>query len=765
MNQDDMNYMVNGDFEKLNSSDDFKNERMYTQDLYYLKQAFLSDNRSNIKKFVANYFFYDPFKIPKRLEANLNHFYFDNEAPVSNPYEERYVKSNDYCFKGMIPYISILNDLKFFDENINIDQILGQCQQFILNSNCQLFNLNPFMDSSNKVNPFMDSFNNAKFFTNGIINKNATVSLYNNNVCVGNPINLSDFLVRYLKKEIFSIPKQQELSIDPMLFEFPKSYWDYLNQSIYQNERKFTMCASVFFPIPLKHDLDSNKKRVYLNSAVANLYCFKAIYNSILSEKFRYKVAEEYMKSDEVVYLEDNLRSTYRYADSQTIKDDIDDNSKIRWVAEEILNFSVNSIKGTLGTELLLTPFMLYKFVYFSKKKIYVNFNKYGIWEEFSRSSKDKSDLRLRLQTIVDVMFSINLSDLDYHGISSKSIISNLLDRILNCLDFYKDEETLEAFVQNSSLRYINFNDFIFNLETGVPYSKLSILQDFNVINVISLSGRYDLANEEFDINFSNLCQGLNFNKCIDVYSSEFDISNMDEYLKEHFSIDSKNLNKRFVNRCKSLYEVYYRKYCEKQQTDFSIIESVCQKQDIYQNENESSISNESIIDSFEAFLESDSFNYFISDETTDSDFLSNPMSYDIILNYIKNKRFIVTNQEVLGAYLTYCKNNNLEIANFLIYKEDGNLRANSDKSRAFQTKLKRFFKDKGYFYNKKSANEDPSALEDNIMKKIPIILEGSFYMKDTTTQKGYVGFSLKIDPMPVEEMDEYLYKNNDNKI
>ena len=106
-----MDDIMSGNFNKSQYSDEFKNEKFYAQDLYYLKQAFISDNKNNIKKFLASYFSNMLFKMPKKLEEKLNCFYFDNEIPTA-PYEEKCIKANDYCFESLREYLFKLYNLR-----------------------------------------------------------------------------------------------------------------------------------------------------------------------------------------------------------------------------------------------------------------------------------------------------------------------------------------------------------------------------------------------------------------------------------------------------------------------------------------------------------------------------------------------------------------------------------------------------------------------------------------------------------------------------
>lgn len=714
--KESINDMINSNFNKSQYSDEFKNEKFYAQNLYYLKQAFISDNKNNIKKFLASYFSNILFKVPQKFEEKLNCFYFDNEISTS-PYEEKYIKANDYNFANMKEYLYKLYHLRFFDENFNLDKTYAQFDNYFSKFYPYPFSIN--------LTPFTAPPDDAIYFNNGVISNNGNISLLNFNDILISNLNLLDFLIGYRQKKYvpvnFSIPS----IFDDKILNNTQSYWDYLNESIYINESKYTMCASEIFPYFLNYDVNSIKKYNYLSRIKGNLYCFKAIYNSILSEKFRYKVAEEYIQSDKVIYLEDNLRATHQYTNIENIKN-IDNDLKIRWVADEILNFSVSAFKGTLGTELLLTPFMMHKLFYFSKKRIVVNFNKYGIWEEFSRSSKDKSDLRLRLQTIINIMFSINLSDLDYHEISSKTILSNLTDRLLSCLDFYKDDKDLETFITSSSFAYINFKDFVFNLNTRCIYHKQNIFQVPNISFSTNMFTKYTLSNEEVNVNYSNLYNGLNFNKYIDEYYYEFDINKMDKYLEEHFCLDSKSSNKNLVSSYKFYYERFYDLYCKNQHNFDDDQEENLRKEENIPN-----------LNSFEKFIKSEPFNYFIADEKNDSPLLDNPLTEKSVKDYLKSKGMVTSNQDVLNAYFNYCKNNNLEIDDFIKYYTDGKRqRDNTGQSTEFNKKLTSYFRDKNFFYDYKIKNYN--IIEENIRKKVPLILK----VTDGTV-RGYLGFSL----------------------
>lgn len=727
-----MDDIMSGNFNKSQYSDEFKNEKFYAQDLYYLKQAFISDNKNNIKKFLASYFSNMLFKMPKKLEEKLNCFYFDNEIPTA-PYEEKCIKANDYCFESLREYLFKLYNLGFFNENIDLDFIYKKFD-FKYNNpytiNLELFTAPP---------------DDAIYFNAGMIYKNGMVSLMKDKHIVILGISLLNFIMGYREKKYVPINLSVIPTFDEKLLNFAPSYWEYLNESVYLNESKYTMCASEIFPSSINLDINSRKKYMYLSKVRGNLYCFKAIYNSILSEKFRYKVAEEYMKSDEVIYLEDNLRATHQYANIENIKS-IDDNLKIRWIAEEILNFSISSIKGTLGTELLLTPFMLYKFLCFSQTRVVINFNKYGIWESFSRSAKDKSDLRLKLQTIVDVMFSINISDLDYHGISSRAIISNLLDRILNCLDFYKDEKSLKLFIKSSSYGYINFKDFVFNLNTGDIYHKQNILQDPNINFSTYNFTKYTLSNEELNVNYSNLCAGLNFDKYIDEYYYEFDINKMDEYLEEHFSIDDKSLSENIISNYKLCHQKFTKIYCNSQQEE--PISDLADQEDENLNKEENTYTkqNKQKLNSFEEFLNSEPFIYFIADEKNDSQLLDNPLSEKSVKDYFKGKNIITYNQDVLKTYFNYCKDNDLEIEDFIkYYANSKKLRDNTGQSTEFNKKLTSYFRDKNFLCDKKILeNKNPNIIEENIRGKVPLIFKDQI----NSDAKGYLGFCLKNPPV-----------------
>lgn len=159
----------NGDFENMNSSDDFKNEKMYAQDLYYLKQAFISNNKDNIKNFLASYFCNMPFKMPKKFEQQLNYFYFDNEIPTT-PYEEKYIKANDYNFASMREYLYKLYQLGFFCKNINLDEMYAQFDDYFSQFYTYSFSIN--------LEPFTAPPEDATYFNSGIIRNDGTISLF-----------------------------------------------------------------------------------------------------------------------------------------------------------------------------------------------------------------------------------------------------------------------------------------------------------------------------------------------------------------------------------------------------------------------------------------------------------------------------------------------------------------------------------------------------------------------------------------------------------
>jgi len=718
--------------------ENYRNERLYSQNLYYLKQAFLSDNKDNIAKFVTNYFRVIPFKAPKDMEDNLDFFYFCDET-FKYPYEERYITANGYTFENIKDYLFTLNKFNYFD--IDLNEIYQKFEKhfekpFNYSLNMELF-LRPAFDAI--------YFNMAKIFPNGKI----LLGLDKRNL---EELDLLDFLIGYREKKYVSTNFSFDPSLDKTLLTNPSAYWDYLNESIYLNESKYTVCASTLFPFYLNLDNDSLKKQKYINSVMGNLYAFKAIYNSIMSEKFRNKVAYEYVKS-EAIYSEDNIKSVYGLNDIETLKS-TDQDLKTKWVSQEILNFSENAIKGTLGTELLLTPFMLYKFVYFSKTRIFVNFNKYGIWEEFSKSAKDKSILRLRIQTIVDIMFSINLSDLDYKGISSKKIISTLLDRILGCLDFYKDEEDLELFIQSSSYDYINFKDFVLDLRTGETFEKQSILQNPDVNFATYNFTRYTLSNREVDINFNNLFYGLNFSKYIDKFYYEFDKREMDKYLEEHFTFSPsdetenndklnkslKKVRERIISRYDLCHKKFAKIYCSNQEENSNDkeLENDDQEEDLTKDintsEDKSSEPKPIEVNSFEEFLNLNPFEYFLFDEK--DPFFKEPISEKSTINYFKSKNIYVSNKDSLDLYLKYCEINNLKIDKFIQYKNNGDERDERGQSTEFHKKLKRYFRQNGYFYEKDSQN--PNILYDNLNGRIPLIFNVS-----NGNQRGYLGITI----------------------
>lgn len=711
------------------SQEDWDKQEYYKKDLYWLKQDFLEDNKENIRSFLTNYYC-RPYQRPTEYEKGLENFCSRSYDNNSNPTTK--IMSKVYSFTNLQEYLNNLFNINYFKKH-NVT-ILGLFDKFQEEMERELrLNIDPFAPKK---------FIFSLYFDEGTISRDGLLTLYKQKSIVKENLLLEDFIRGYVRKEY--IPTNFEFIpyFNPNLNN-PISYWDYLNESIYAYQNIYTQCGALSIWNPqVNSDSNTFKKNVYINTATANLYCFKALYNCILSKKFRRYLAKEYVDSH-IIYSEDKFREVYGESTAGTIQaiKEVPDEIKVLWTEEEILSFVKSSIKGSLGIELLLTPFMLYKFIYFSKQKVFVNFNKYGIWEEYPKS-KDNIDFKLVIRNIVDIMFSINLSDLDYHGISSKAIISNLSEKILSCLDFYKNEASLEEFIQTAVTRYINFKDFIFDLNSGQIFFKCNISHCTDLIQTTYSYTNYTLNDTILDINISNLFNKLNFYRYIDVSFAEFDINQMDLYLSEHFEFDPKSEVKQdkhtetrqkfILNNYKLCCEKFTKIYCHNNQEEDTSSDQL---------ENGNLNSDTPITNSFEEFLKSEPFTYFLADDNNDSKFLENPLSDNNILTYFKNQNFKATNQLILDAYTNFCKNNNLEIESSIEYKKDGKPRDLMGKSQEFHKKLTNYFKEKNYFFNHKdlTKNENPNLLEDNIRSQVPVVLKDS-----DGTERCYLGFCLK---------------------
>lgn len=746
------------DYELGKKSDEPFYRDIYSRDLYFAHQNFVSNNRENIKKFVMNYFCSSSSLIEK-YEEGLNEFYFGKGDKLF-PKVDRPILTKNYKFENFVEYFSILNKLNFFEQNIKLkfDSIIKDFKNY-KNEFIEKLNLNKLSDVE------LDNIH----FNFGKVNKDGTVSLFNQNrLC--EKIDLLTFLKGYedgtFSPTDYEDPDMFESVINNMLIKNPPSYWEFLNESIYVRESLKTTCF--MYPVyPDKVNV-TYKKNKYIQSFNGNILCFKVLYNSIVSQKFRDFLAEKYVESYMV-----SANDVFKLTENQNEKDydpvKIDESFldslpkkiKIKWVSDEILSFAKTSIKGPLGIELLLTPFMMYRFVYFSKQKIFINFNQYGIWEEFGKS-KENNLLRLKIRNIVDIMMSVNLSDLDYYNISSKNIISNLIDRILTSPDFYKEEQNLEFFIQNAACNFINFKDFIFDLTKGIPYLKNNILQYENINNSVKEYNNFSYTNEQF-ICLDLLLNGLNFYRYIDIPFSKFNINNMGEYLLDHFKFDPKQEAKCEKNKHDSIradiiasYDNCYQKFnkiYESLQEDVNVENIESTKENQNQSPIENSYSNES---SLQLFLEQDLFDFFITDDTK---VINNLISFVNVKNHLIDLEYIAKNSELLALYEKYCEINNLEIDRNILFNKDNTKKDKKHQSSIFNSIVINYFQEKKYYYDteKESKNSNPNIIQENLINKIPIVFKGTL-----KNERCYFGFKLK--PLEKKVSSDLSSNNSNNK-
>lgn len=725
---------------------------IYSKELYFARQNFISNNKENIKKFVMNYFCLNPSLI-KKYEKDLNKFYF-SEGDNFFPKSSRRILVGNYEFEEFINYFSVLNNLNYFDQNTKskFNFIIKDFKKY----------QRELMQKSN-INKLSDIDLNNVYFDFGEINKDGTICLFNKNeIC--KKVDLLTFLKGYEDGHFSPIDYNDcEAMIDNILMENPRSYWEFLNESIYVRESLKTNC----FIYPLYFDMTNvtSKKNKYIQLSKGNILCFKVLYNSIVSQKFRNFLAKKYVESymlstNDVFGLAENKdEEDYNiFKIDESFLDSLPEKIKIKWVSDEILNFAKTSIKGPLGIELLLTPFMIYRFVYFSKQKIFINFNQYGIWEEF-RKSKEDNLLKTKIRNIVDVMMSVNLSDLDYYNISSKSIISSLIDRILTSPDFYKEEQNLEFFIQSAACNFINFRDFIFDLTKGDISFKSNILQNIDVSRSVREYNNFSYTNEQF-VCLDLLFYGLNFYRYIDIPFSQFNINDMDKYLLEHFKFDLKKEKKHIKNKHDDIradiianYDNCYQKFSkmyESLQEDINDdnVENIKENQE--QNPIENFVSNKS---SVQLFLEQDLFDFFIVDN--DNTF-NNLVSFVNVKKRLIDLKYVVQNNDLLKLYKKYCEINNLEIDRNILFNKDNTKKDKRHQSSEFNTILINYFREKNYYYDteKQSKNLNQNIIQENLNNKIPIVFKGTL-----KNNRCYFGFKLKplVDNTSIEvDSDTY---------